>query len=285
MTCQRLTKAVTAAEAFLSRQQRADGGWGYHIGNRTSFTEPTAWAVAALGERQRPDDPALARSVRILLATQNDDGGWANVAGMPSDTMTARVAFALADLPGCADAVARGTDWLVRQELPEGGWGWCYGTTGFLETATYAAAALAVAGRLRDRDRLIGHIRRLRCADGGWCSHVPVKLGFPQPSQPSVTPLGIVALTRLGLRPESDDGLRESLDLVAGWVERGAVTTSYTLAVTLWALREVGLPGPTARRAGEAALERAGEDGGWRGNVMLTAMMCRGLRWLALATT
>lgn len=273
--------AVGAAVAFLRRHQRPDGGWGYHLGNRTSFTEPTAWALAALAEHASPGDPVVERAVAFLQGTQNPDGGWANLPGMPSDMMTARAVFALAGRPGREAAVARGVEWLARNELAQGGWGWCHGTTGFVETAAFAAVAFSAAGQLNGSDRVVDYIRGLRCVDGGWCSHVPAKVGYRQSSQASVTPLGVVALSRLGLRPESDRDLRTSVDLVTGWVECGAVTTAYSLALTLWALREVGRPGAAATKAGALALARVGDDGGWNGNVLQTAIMCHGLTWLA----
>lgn len=175
--------------------------------------------------------------------------------------------------------MARGVEWLARNELPDGGWGWCQGTTGFVETAAYAAVAFSAAGRLDGADRLADYVRGLRCADGGWCAHVPAKVGHGQASQVSVTPLGVVALARLGRRPDSDSDLRAAVDLVTFWLERGAVTTAYSLAVTLWALREVGETGSAATRARALAHARAGADGGWNANVLHTAIMCRGLTW------
>lgn len=276
-----LSPAVRAAAGFLIRCQQPDGGWGYHLGNRTSFVEPTAWALTALVDSPVPGEAKIDETVAFLLANQNPDGGWANVPGMPSDMMTARVVFALTGRAGCESAVARGAEWLKRNELAKGGWGWCYGTTGFLETAAYAIVALSAVGRLNAPDRFTDYITGLRCSDGGWCSHVPKKVGFVQRSQMSVTPLGIIALCRLGLRPGSDTGLKEAVDLITGWIERGRVTTAYSLALMLWALREADGSGPTAATAAELALARVGDDGGWNANVLQTAIMCRGLAWLA----
>jgi len=244
-----------------------------------SFVEPTAWALAALADDPAVGETTMARAVAFLLANQNSDGGWANVPGMPSDMMTARVVLALAGRPGCEVAVARGADWLRRSELAQGGWGWCFGTTGFVETAAYAIVALCAVGQMETPKRYIDYITGLRCADGGWCSHVPKKVGFDQRSQVSITPLGVVALCRLGLRPSTNLELGAAVDLVTGWVERGVVTTAYSLALMLWALREADRAG-SAATAAELALLLRGGDGGWNGSVLQTAIMRRGLAWL-----
>jgi squalene cyclase len=249
---------VPAAERFLIDRQHPDGGWGYTVHNRDTFLEPTAWATAALRQGGHPVDAA----VDLLLAAQHADGGWANVPAMPSDMTTARVVFALAALPHCRSAVAKGADWVLRQQLPDGGWGWCSGTTGFIETATYAIVALAAARRLTDPERLVSYVQGLACTDGGWCSHVPAKMGFAQASQPSVTPLGIVALAA-------------SLDLLTGWITQHRLTTPYSLATALWALTEVGAlsAAATLRTAATRVVPVAA-------NVWHTAMLCYGLRRL-----
>jgi squalene cyclase len=272
------TARLAAAEHFLVDQQRPDGGWGYTVRNRDSFLEPTAWAISALLGRDRADEPTMNRAVEFVLSAQNEDGGWPSSPGMPSDMMTARVVSALAALPGCQAVVSRGADWLLRQELPDGGWGWCYGTTGFIETATYGIVALAAVNRLGDRARFVAYVEGLACADGGWCSHVPAKVGFAQASQPSVTPLGIVALAILGVRP-GDTRLRASLGLLTGWVAQHRLTTPYSLATALWALTEIRALS-SAADVRSMALKATAADGSWAGNIWHTSMMCYSLRRL-----
>jgi squalene cyclase len=276
-----MTATVNAARAFLRARQHPDGGWGYRTRNRDSFIEPTAWSTLALSGSEEPG-AAVDRAVQFLLSVQNQDGGWPDVPGMPSDMMTARVVFALAGLGGCGRAVERGVEWIVRQELAGGGWGWCHGTTGFIETAAYAIVALAAMRRLENVDRLAEYVLGLRCADGGWCSHVPSKLDIGQPSQPSVTPLGVIALCRLGRAVETHDAVREPIELSLKWFAEGKLGTTYAMATALWSFAEAGQPVGKARELAVTAQQRADTDGGWRESIWHTAIMCYALRRLGL---
>lgn len=233
-------EARRSGRSYLLDHQRNDGGWGYGVWNEQSFAEPTAWAVIALSEDEGAR-ASQARAVEFLLSRQNDDGGWSNVEGMRSDIMTARVVLALGPLAGCNDAARAGGNWLQANERPaEGGWGWCYGTTGFIDTASFAIMALSAVGMLDEYGRLFRYVRQLQCIDGGWCSHVPSKMSVVQESQISVTPLGVLALTTLGSDVHSDEGLRRAVDRMEQWIRNDAVTTPYSLALALWCLAEAG---------------------------------------------
>ncbi|MDE2200691.1 MAG: squalene--hopene cyclase [Rhodospirillales bacterium] len=77
--------AVARAVAFLLATQREDGGWGednesyahgapgrYHRSNPSQ----TAWALLGLMAAGRARDPAVARGIAQLAATQKPDGEW-----------------------------------------------------------------------------------------------------------------------------------------------------------------------------------------------------------------
>jgi Squalene-hopene cyclase C-terminal domain len=286
-TAKRDALATTRQQAarFLRRSQHGDGGFGYTARNAQSFVEPTAWAVLALRGQENVAGDDLDAAVEFLRAAQHDDGGWANRPRLPSDMMTARTVFALAGLPGCAPAVARGAQWLTGNEVPGGGWGWCEGTTGFVETAAFGIVALSASGEVPGRQRFIDLVEGLACADGGWCSHVPVKLGYQQASQASVTPLGIVALSRLGGDPGDGSALRRSLDLVHDRLSRREIGTPYPVAMTLWALLEARQWGAPVSRVDladlvDAAIGSVAADGSWQANVWYTAVMSYALGWV-----
>jgi len=224
---------------LLVAQQNGDGGWGYQSTNEQSFTEPTSWAMLAC-QGSGSAAPSVSRGTDFLLATQNEDGGWPNVFGMPSDIMTSRAVLALPDNAQTGATKSSGAEWLIRNELPEGGWGWCYGTTGFIDAAAFAITALHHAGRLTDQERYLAYVSRLRCADGGWCSHVATKMDVPQASQISVTPLGVIALQRLSSQLPSSDSIDGALALIERWILSGEINTPYSLTMTLWCLVEAG---------------------------------------------
>jgi hypothetical protein len=271
-----LDSVIGRATRYLGGCQRRDGGWGYTSHNRQSFVEPTAWAVVALLGNGPVGGSAVEAAVEYLLAAQNSDGGWSNVPGLPSDMMTARAVFALAGVLDCGPAVARGAQWLRRHELASGGWGWCYGTTGFLETAAFGILALSMVAELPDKPRLITYVEGLACADGGWCSHTPTKVGHPQASQVSVTPLGITALRRLGVTVDEDGPLRRCLGRVRDWLAADEITTTYSVATTLWALAEADMPIPSTKLV-DTAIALMTDDGSWRDSAWYTSMMCYAL--------
>ena len=77
--------AMRRACDWLVSVQRADGGWGedeesYAHAPHGRYTESTpsqtAWAVLALMGAGRTDDPATARGIAWLAATQKPDGEW-----------------------------------------------------------------------------------------------------------------------------------------------------------------------------------------------------------------
>jgi squalene-hopene/tetraprenyl-beta-curcumene cyclase len=77
--------AVRRAVAWLCEVQRDDGGWGedeetYQDAPRGRYKESTpsqtAWAVLGLMAAGAVDNPAVARGVQHLVATQRKDGEW-----------------------------------------------------------------------------------------------------------------------------------------------------------------------------------------------------------------
>jgi squalene-hopene/tetraprenyl-beta-curcumene cyclase len=88
--------AVRRGVAWLLSVQRDDGGWGEdeetyraapHGHYKQSTPSQTAWALLGLMAAGEADNTAVTRGIAYLLATQGDDGGWAelpyNAVGFP----------------------------------------------------------------------------------------------------------------------------------------------------------------------------------------------------------
>lgn len=77
---------VTRAADWFAAIQNEDGGWGedgssYKLGYEgyepcPSTASQTAWALLGLMAAGRAEDPAVARGIAYLMATQNDEGLW-----------------------------------------------------------------------------------------------------------------------------------------------------------------------------------------------------------------
>jgi squalene-hopene/tetraprenyl-beta-curcumene cyclase len=110
---------ITAAFAYLSREQRPDGSWlplwfgNQHAADDINPVYGTSRVLAAYRDLGLKDTPECQRGVAYLLGVQNADGGWGGAAGCPSSVEeTALAVEVLVELaPG--DAVERGLAWLV----------------------------------------------------------------------------------------------------------------------------------------------------------------------------
>jgi ankyrin repeat protein len=90
-------------------------------------SEDQAYLLLGLGwAGMGPDHPAVRRAVREALAAQRPDGGWAQMASLPSDAYaTGQVLFALREGGGLAaadPAVGRGIRHLLATQGADGSW-------------------------------------------------------------------------------------------------------------------------------------------------------------------
>lgn len=125
--------AITRAIDFLRADQAPDGSWFGRWGmNYVYGTWSVLVALRAAG--LPPHDPAVRRAADWLEAIQRTDGGWGEDAqsyadnayvalgqGLPSQTAWAMLGLIAAGRSE-ASAVARGADWLLRHQQPDGTW-------------------------------------------------------------------------------------------------------------------------------------------------------------------
>lgn len=118
---------------FLKRTQHPDGPWRGRWGvNYLYGTWCALRGLAATGERM--DQPFVRRAVEWLLRKQNADGGWGEtcesydrpeLAGIGESTAS-QTAWALLGLLAAGHAshtaVARGVEYLLRTQRPDGAW-------------------------------------------------------------------------------------------------------------------------------------------------------------------
>jgi len=132
--------AVQRGIEYLLREQEADGSWfGRWGANFVYGTGATVPALVAAGIS--PEHESVRRAVAWLERVQNDDGGWGedlrsyvdrtwSGRGESTASQTAWALLALHAAGEQGESVRRGLDWLVRTQLPDGGWDepWFTGT-------------------------------------------------------------------------------------------------------------------------------------------------------------
>jgi squalene/oxidosqualene cyclase-like protein len=131
----RIDAATARAEPVLRTLQRADGSWEGNWG--ICFTYGTWFGISGLlAVGVRPNDPAIVRAAEFLHSKQCENGGWGEsyksciqreYVQHPEGGQVAMTAWALLALLSASperhrDAIQRGIDFLLRQQLPNGDW-------------------------------------------------------------------------------------------------------------------------------------------------------------------
>jgi squalene-hopene/tetraprenyl-beta-curcumene cyclase len=180
----------------VKRPRLEPGGWAFEFHNDNyPDIDDTAEVVLALDglAHPRPADleAAIERAARWVWGMQCRDGGWAafdvdntqmltrelpfcdfgEVIDPPSADVTAHIVEMFARL-GCADdpRLARATQWLLREQEPEGSWFGRWGANHLYGTGA-VVPALVEAGVARDHPAVRRAVRWLETCqneDGGW---------------------------------------------------------------------------------------------------------------------
>jgi squalene-hopene/tetraprenyl-beta-curcumene cyclase len=124
--------AARAGVDWLSAEQEEDGSWFGRWGvNHIYGTGAAVPALIAAGVE--PGDRRIRRAVRWLEEHQNEDGGWGEDVrsyrhpewigrGASTASQTGWALLALHAAGERTESVARGIEWLVDTQLPDGGW-------------------------------------------------------------------------------------------------------------------------------------------------------------------
>ncbi len=124
---------MARALAYLRREQEAEGSWFGRWG--TNYIYGTWSVLCALNVAGvAADEPAVRRAVAWLVSVQAEDGGWGEDEetyrdaphGRYKESTPSHTAWALLGLMAAGEvdhpAVARGIDWLTRQQRDDGEW-------------------------------------------------------------------------------------------------------------------------------------------------------------------
>jgi squalene-hopene/tetraprenyl-beta-curcumene cyclase len=236
------------------------GGWAFEL--RNDFypdVDDTAFVLMALLQVAYPDqarmDAAIEAGLAWLLGMQNDDGGWgafdrnndcATLTQVPfadhnamidpsTADVTARVLECLGRFGYRASdpVVARGLEFLRRDQTPDGAWygrwgvNYVYGTSGVLRSLE----ALDLADRPLTR-RAVAWLRSVQNPDGGFgetcASYADASKKGQGRSTPSQTAWGLIGL--LAACPITDPAVRRAASYLIdrqnpdGWWDEDATT-------------------------------------------------------------
>lgn len=181
---------ATYAEAGPIRRYVGLGRWVPFRGWCRPQTEVTAVAGRAQGALgSGPPRARAAAAWRYVRRRQDSDGSWSSYWWTTPHYATQQ-AVALALCMHDLDPVRQATGWVLRTQLPDGGWGVPAATelSSFataLSLSVLAVSGLDVQGPLaRGMEAMVG----LQEADGGWPSHPALRIPLPPDASRSGDP-------------------------------------------------------------------------------------------------
>jgi hypothetical protein len=200
--------------------QNPDGGWSYRRGG--SWTEPTIYALLALGASGTGSAPEIRKAAAWLALRQRADGGLTPRESVQESTWVTALALLLP--PSVAPGIDRNRalDWVLAQSGRESGWvyrlrlwmlgsedtdpafdGWPWypGAAAWVAPTALTILALEKVNRELKDPRIAARAREGRkyllarhCKDGGWNHGSTRALGYDSDSYPEATGLALLAL-------------------------------------------------------------------------------------------
>jgi squalene-hopene/tetraprenyl-beta-curcumene cyclase len=289
--------ALARAERWIVERQEEDGGWG-------GIQPPWVYSLLALVLRGYGlDHPVIRRGLEGLEGFTIREGDVRRLEACQSpvwDTTLALIALSDAGVPSSDEAMVRGAEWLLGEEvrvrgdwsvrrpgLAPGGWAFEFANDVYPDVDDTAEVLLALraAGRGTDAavERGLTWLLGMQSSDGGWaafdvdnCRSVIRDLPFCDfgevidPPSADVTAHAVEALAAfdLGSGEPSQRGVRwllEAQEPDGSWFGRWGVNYVYGTGAVVPALVAAGVPvGSDAVRRAVRWLESVqNEDGGW----------------------
>ncbi len=203
---QQVQKSIDAAVRYFKTNQLPDGGWPPYREYQGGVTGLITLALLNAG--LPPQDVNVARALDYLRSLELDQTYTVSLQTM---------AFCVANPNKYAQIIKRNTDWLIEQQLPNGGWGYGQdrGGTGDPSNAQFALLALHEAQRAgvslpaSDWRKVFGKARaywvNAQNADGSF------SYSGSEPPRGSMTCAGIASLVIVGA---ALDSLESSTDQI-----------------------------------------------------------------------
>jgi squalene-hopene/tetraprenyl-beta-curcumene cyclase len=295
--------AIRRAVRWIVDRQEADGSWG-------GIQPPWVYSLIALRSLGRGmDDPVMAKGFGGFYGPKGFAIEEADTFRLQSclspvwDTALAAVALEEAGLSPDHPALRRAGEWLLDEQITEGGdwqvrshgapggWAFEFANDTYPDTDDSSLVMMALAGADLDEDRKAASIRRgvdwllaMQSSNGGWGAfdrnntktflrQIPfADFGeMVDPPSADVTAHILELLGRFGRR-RGDRAVDRALayllreqDPDGAWFGRWGVNLTYGIGAVLPALAAVGVPAdtPPMRRAVVFLVEHQNQDGGW----------------------
>jgi squalene-hopene/tetraprenyl-beta-curcumene cyclase len=270
--------ALARAERWIVDRQEADGSWG-------GIQPPWVYSLIALSLRGYDvDHPVIRRGLEGLERFTIEEGETRRLEACQSpvwDTALALIALADSGHPRDDEAMVRGADWLLgeqilargdwsirRPELEPGGWAFEFANVNYPDVDDTAEVVLALrcvehpeAGRVADAiDRGADWLVGMQSSDGGWgafdadnCQWLIRDLPFCDfgevidPPSADVTAHSVEMLAALGRAGETParrgvSWLLENQEADGSWFGRWGVNHVYGTGAVVPALIAAGVP-------------------------------------------
>jgi squalene cyclase len=172
-------KAVT----WLKNAQLADGSWGRGLEGPglTLYTGVVMTALSAAGVSS--SDPAMTKAIAFCETSQNEDGGWAMVAGDSWSMTTSWLMQGLlsAGVSKDSDMIRNAHAFVLSCQNEDGGFGQVVTALSDPELTAYAVLGLPeIDGYSPELQNAAEYLRSVQEDDGSYISATPVEIEEPE---------------------------------------------------------------------------------------------------------